>query len=614
MLRSLYGRTGIIVLVVLSSAGCVSLEDVYLHDAQNNLAAGAAANNLDDARPDELWQTMLNNLTASALVEQNVLAKSAEQRFEGQLTNLENLKWVDLRRCAQGACWSDYQAIGVPGVDIKVPENTQGKLIFLHTKIDKIAKEISQLEFNIRNPVPVESAGPLEITSTLSDTIELAEKKIDAISNQFEEMKENALVRLQTQLDELYAPLIRVFPADQQAMIKEIIDKGLNSVQETLIDTEGILDLQTNLQEIIITDVALEIGPQSNSTQEMFNDAVALISDNVVNLLQLNQLLEPLNTLAVQINAEIKSAESTIGELQEFADITLDSFTSPGQTARAINDIFNKSEHPTLVKIASFEELLKGGITDSIRKKADRLNIGAAFDDVKNTDVSNDFTNALESDSGMSICSQKPCQAKDVINFLKKDKSRIEIIRRAMLAEFRASELAIYNEQLRLIKDELLLTKELAATLQEQLNQQSILAEMVERLITTQGISENLTVFHGLDCLARSAGRTHGNSCAPNTKIARDNFTETLEILAAYFALNGHIKDQEQQQWVSLARHQHRESIAVSKLAARSREQLIVNGLQGLVAFTDGGITSDQIAGIFRLINTSLLGIIAVGQ
>lgn len=614
MLSKSIKRNVFLIYALVGLAGCASLDDIYLHDTQLNQAAKSAAESFKDARPDELWQTMLDNVTASAQVEQNILAKSAEQSFESVLLNIENLKWIDLLRCAKGACWSDYQAGGT----IETPDTTQEKLEYLHAQMESLVKEISQLEKDIRNPVTVNAAEPLQITSTLSSAIDNAQNEINLKHDELEAVKEMALTKLQTQLDELTAPWAVLFPDNQWGIEKEKIDATIERVLDGLGDGSNLLEYQTAFQIdvineilVLLSDSGIEVGSESELPQEVFDNAEARFKDKIVELLSLDQILNPLSEISTRVNTEILSADTALRDLQKLLDDAIDSQSKPSKITKAVSDLFNKTDHPTLLKISSLEEALQGGLTDSIREITNQLNIGAAYEKVKNTKVSDDFVSALERDINMSICNQKPCQLIDVINFLKTDKSRIEIIRKSLLTDFRANELAIYNEQLRLLKDELTIMGELASTLQEQIDQQHILANNVEKQIVTQGIPVNLTVFHGMDCLARSAGRTHGEGCAPDTKTARDHLTESLVILAAYFSLNGHIKEQENQQWVALLRQRHRESIALSKIAALSRELLIANGLEGLAAFTEGGVTADQIAGVFRLANTSLLTVIA---
>ena len=85
-------------------------------------------------------------------------------------------------------------------------------------------------------------------------------------------------------------------------------------------------------------------------------------------------------------------------------------------------------------------------------------------------------------------------------------------------------------------------------------------------------------------------------------------------ILAAYFSLEGELREQEVDLWRGVARMKHLRSIEASQIAALAHEQFIASGLQGLTAFTEGGITSEQMASVLRFVNSGLLTIIAVEQ
>jgi len=366
MLRARFGGPGSTVLILLGLAGCASLDDVYLHDPQLNEAATAAAAAFDDARPDELWQTMLNNVAASAEIEQEILAKSAEQRFEGKLTNLENLTWKDLRRCGKGACWSDYQATGIPEIEGVSLDTTQDKLEFLQVQIKDLAGEAKNLEQHIRSHVPVEAGSPLHITSTLTRNIERAEAQIQAAHVQLEALKSNALNTIQERLDELSAPLMDPFP-NQRAQFKQSIDNAFEDVRDILSDARGLIDMQSTLQEDFINavkfnlfDAGIDVD-ESEQTKEIFDNAVALFVEKSAELLKADRLLGSFERILGQVNFEIVATESAIRKLQTDLDTALGDSATPSERVRAINDVFNKTEHPTLLKLESFEEILQGG-------------------------------------------------------------------------------------------------------------------------------------------------------------------------------------------------------------------------------------------------------------
>jgi hypothetical protein len=169
-----------------------------------------------------------------------------------------------------------------------------------------------------------------------------------------------------------------------------------------------------------------------------------------------------------------------------------------------------------------------------------------------------------------------------------------------------------YNYDLQTLQREVEQMKELAAILRDRHLAERNLASLVENHFKSYGEPvAGTTIYHQLDCLARSAGATHGEGCEADTKRARDKFTNTLVILTNYFALEGELREREIAAWRDIALMRHLRSIESSRVAALAYEQFISSGLQGLTAFTEGGITTEEIASVLRIVNTGLLAVIA---
>jgi len=240
----------------------------------------------------------------------------------------------------------------------------------------------------------------------------------------------------------------------------------------------------------------------------------------------------------------------------------------------------------------------------------DELSLSAKLDELRDAELSAEFSAAFSETAQRPVCSE--CTVGDVLDYLKTDESKLQGIRTRLRDDFRRTTITAYNYELETHRRELALMEDLLGVASLQHQAQMGFSRQVDAHVSRFGIEDlGSTIFHELDCLARAAGQADGEGCAADTREAGDQFASTLVVLASYFSLEGDLREREIGLWVELARMRHLRSIEASRIAALGHEQLIGSGLAGLTAFTQGGVTSEQIASVLRLLNTSLLAVIA---
>lgn len=595
--------------------GCVSLDEIYLHDPELATIAAEAETTFADAASHELWQTIARNVEASVAAEQAAVAKSSEQRFEGKLQNIENLNWQKLQDCGLGLCWTVDGAakFGTDLSDVDADRlyyrSTEEKISFLTGRVKQLTGEIEMLRTNIAEHVPVSETANLVITSSVSNAIAKVEARISELEKGFTQVRRQTLDRLESELDSVLEPIMDPFPRQRNA-IKSKVD-------EALTDIRGKLETVTNLRALPREAADHIIKEASNAIPDDFPDqAKSALRAKLNAVFQFEDANKELNSLLKDLKSAVVVADNELDRVEELFASALGGSTSLSTRLHAVTDLLRKSEHLDLVNLTSVKNMFTEPGSALSKILGDKISIAEKFDKLKEYEISKEFADAFAETAQRPLCGGvSRCQVKHVLDYLSTDESKLQSIRTALRDDFRRATISAYNYELGTLQRELALMKELVAVVAQQHVTQMTFGNNVDRHLSANKINDlSITVYHDLDCLARSAGKTHGTTCAADTKTARDRFTNTLLILSRYFSLEGDLREQEVGLWLEVGHMKHLRSIEASRIAAMAHEQFIASGLQGLTAFTQGGITTEQIASVLRLLNTTLLTVIAREQ
>ncbi len=601
--------------IILS--GCASLNHTYLHDPALAEAAMLAEQSFNDANTRDLWQTLSANAQRSHSVEQAALAKSAEQRFEGKLQNLEKLTWLDLQLCGRGSCWTIDKAanFGVDvaslGVGLLSDQPTEEKIVYLKSTVEQLSVDIQSLRTRTIEHLPVIETASLEISSSIGLAISQAEEKISELDRKLEQVKQNNLNQVRADIDNLLTPLLDPFPQQRQ----QILSTVNNALGEITTQLKNVGNLRA-LPQLAVNQI---LKAADDALPDAINEDRAL-KKKVIKKIK-SELLDKLNKkLEVSVaNSGIKSVLDELGTATVEAEKELDDIeilittllgepTPLSKRFAAVNDLLRKSSHLDLVKLATIEEMLGGGAIEELNRLGDDINLGDAIKQLKDRELNQDFSRAFSETAGKSLCEKSPCKIRDLVNYLSTDESELQAIRTTLRDDFRNAAATTFQHELRTLQREVALMRELIAVVKELHNVQTSFGKRVGGHIKKYKIQDlSITLFSNLDCLAGTANNTNDPACTGDTKSARDAIQNALSLLAAYFSMEGELRAQEIALWLDVARMKHQRSIEASQLAAIAYEQFISSGLQGLSAFTRGGITTEQIASILRLLSTGLL-------
>ena len=608
-------RTIICRLTVSVLAGCLgacaSLQDVHLHDPTQAAAAAEAETSFNLAKNQDLWQTMARNVEASSVAEKAVLAKSAEQRFEGQLQNIEGLTWQDVKDCGSGLCWTveDGAKYGVNLSAINLgllhDQSTEQKIAYVAGEADRLVKEIAMLRDSISTLAPVTETSPLEVASNLHNAIAEIENNVATLEANLTARKEERLQRLEANLERLLQPVINPMP-EQSSRILETVRGALEQIRQDMELVDSVRALPTELRDAIIAELSLDF-PES-FPPEVKREFASRLNE----YFGFEEMTASLTSPLTNLNEILKGVDADLGSVEDLAIAALGADQNLSTRLHAITDLLRKSEHLDLVKLESVESMLNGDGIERLRDLGDQISITDTLDELKRHEISEEFRTAFVESAKRDLCSSTPCTVGDVLSYLATDESKLEAIRTELRDDFRRAATVAYNYDLQTLQREVEQMKELAAILRDRHLAERNLASLVENHFNAYGEpAPSTTIYHQLDCLARSAGATHGEGCEADTKRARDRFANTLVILTNYFALEGELREREIAAWRDIALTGHLRSIESSRIAALAYEQFISSGLQGLTAFTEGGITTEEIASVLRIVNTGLLAVIA---
>jgi hypothetical protein len=614
--------------------GCINLNETYQHDPALAEAARLAEQSFNEAGTQELFQTMASNAERSLSSEKAALAISSEQRFEGRIQSAQELTWRDLQLCGRGSCWA-WDAVAEYGIDPKTidtgilhDEPTEKKLGQLLVIVNRLSKDIQSLSERMQQHVPIEETSAFEVSSSIADAIKNAEKKIQALDEKFEQVKVERIALTQAEIDKLLVPILDPLP-NQRQKIEDAIKEAIDGIRGNLQEVENLralpqeaVDQITMAASVALSDSDAFVNNEAKNEElldnlldtvetkfksdllEKFNEKFALEFANT-------NIYEALDELGMSISR----AELELGRFEGLVTEALGGTKDLSKRINAVNDLLRKSENIDLVKLTTVEQMLGGGVADELRNFGDQLVISEKFDELKQSDLLKEFSDEFKQATGQLLCEEPPCKLQDVLNYLGTDESKLQAIRTTLRDDFRRATITTYNQELRSLQREFSIMRELVAVVQQQHTNQTGFGEVLDSHFANYPVQNlDVTVYNYLDCVARFVSNPHGKNCPDDVKDPRAQFENILSLLADYYILDGDLRDQEIALWIDVAHLQHRRSIEASKIAAATHEQMIASGLQGLTAFTQGGVTTEEIASILRYFNTALLGVIAVEQ
>jgi hypothetical protein len=212
----------------------------------------------------------------------------------------------------------------------------------------------------------------------------------------------------------------------------------------------------------------------------------------------------------------------------------------------------------------------------------------------------------------------------ELLDFLTSEHSDVETIRLELLQHMRKGIAARRGLELAEKKAILALLKQRVEILLEQKKLEDELKLFIARVQgyqTLHGVdfeTSSATLFSSLERIHSRYQASAGGSCVEGqselgTQVTcRLAFDDIVFYTMVYAARVGYLLDAENVNKLEIVGLHHRFSIERSRIGAHNREQLIARGLDSLVVFSEGGITTEDMAGVIRFLQTGLLGVIAV--
>jgi hypothetical protein len=303
-----------------------------------------------------------------------------------------------------------------------------------------------------------------------------------------------------------------------------------------------------------------------------------------------------------------------------------------------IADLLRKAEHLDLLRPDSLAQVLEGAANqpvsgdlaqalgvrnvgellklieqrdERLEAVADKVSVQRLFDELRNEPLSTELAEALERQTEREIGSVGA-----LLDYLGTDESRIQEVRVALMTDWRRAVVEGRAFTLESLRFRLGLLEKLGRALEAQQRGEEALAAQLEATRECRlPLDPEEAVFETLTEIAegRSLGFTADQDgvCDDRFGSGRKQFQNLVGIVGEHFTRMGYLHDNERMAYYELVRYEHRRSIEASRLAAAAHEQLIRHGLQGLVAYTQGGISTEQVATVLRFINVGLLGVIA---
>lgn len=621
-------------------AACTTLKQVSIHDPELAAAALQAQSAFTSAGSGELWTTMIDNLERGSKVERELLASTMSMRFEGELQGVESTTWADLLTCAQGGC-SEGLAVEVARLtdeDVLLPEfdlmRTSDKIAATAVAIAKIGDEIDELSKQmVADPSGAAETGMLSEapTSFLADGIGLVERRIATLEEKLEAVKQEKLGRMEEAID---AVLPRLPP-----------ELGERAAQIRAALTARIGDLREALERASFASLATTAASESAAALA----AAGIAADEGLQPALEHAIQGAFDEFFAPLDAHLEATDVVLAEAETLVAEALGEGSLPSERLAGIADVLRKAEHLDFLKPDTLAEVLEGAgdtplsgdvaealgvrtakdLLELIEKRdariealADKVSIAQLLESLRGEQLSDEFKAALQKHTGTDIAN-----IGGLLDYLKTDDASLQEVRVALMADWRRAVVEGRALQLESLRYRLALTNKLAEALKSQrLAEDALLANMqrVRSCLTDAPLSrrdprsqQDIVLGQGvtitLQSLAQGAqlGPASPNEECEPLQGARRQFESLVGILGDYFQRVGFLQDNEHLAHYELVRYEHRRSIDASRLAAAAHEQLVKHGLQGLVAFTQGGITAEQVATVMRFLNVGLLNVIA---
>lgn len=281
--------------------------------------------------------------------------------------------------------------------------------------------------------------------------------------------------------------------------------------------------------------------------------------------------------LAAKVQDYLTKADEWIVKVDDDVIPKLDAYINAEQLSTLI-EIYRKADHQDLIKSLELikqedDALLPSGLSEAIK-----------------THLGIDITNFGQ-----------------LRKTLTPEKSGIYEIRLTLLDEARKSTGQLREAQLKSLQKNLQLHNDRLAILGHVIEN----ARKIQTQITAEGGTFQSTAV--LSWLEQSK-QAHAIATNPQDKIdARNSMTDKLNLLVLYTNFHGSLDMALRQNVVGIQDLEHQERIDVDRIATEAHGRLVQLGLEGTIAFAEGGVTEEQIANWLRTAQAAALSAIGVG-
>ncbi len=646
-----------VVLLALIFSGCTTLEsldprNMYLHDEERLARAKAGLEMFEQARTGDLWDTMSTNLDLANAENNKRFRKAMEVRFDGMLVGLGLLPWRAVWQCGEvGDCNpinhlpdADDGELRLAISEIKKNKETFDSINPKGTTVGKLEQAMTDVAF---------LSEKITILGHLIQTDPNGDKKIKklpageitcpmSLNDSDQKRKKGELIPFRCS----FILLQNIFKENGEkidAEVKKLIQKMANSVK-AIIPTLSIDSARRDNLKIDIDNTIVGLHEVKDKVQ-VFRKKV----DKIDNLLpeqdigKLTSAIADVSTGTVsRFIAELTDfdevlviADGLITDLDNVVDAALAGDQVGAPQLVAVIDILRKSENLDLLKLGTLKELLNRAANHMLPEETtnslkmitgkdlktitevlnfltsqedktsfglEKLSVAKLLEKLKKEKLSNGFQEALSKHTNTT----PPIQTiEQLLTYLTTSESAVEEVRLSLLADARKALVETRAAELAELEVRLDLKKRLVKVLKEQAKNEKVFVNNRKNIEKYTGyVDESTPIVTTL----RNQRREYLSPDQTKQPKIRNEFGSTIKWLAQYMARVGHLRDAEHLLQVEETAVAHRFSILRSRVAAQAREQLIARGLGGLVGFSEGGITSDDLAGVINIIQSGLLG------
>ena len=608
-------------------AACTSLKRVSIHDPELAAAAAQAQSAFASAGSGELWTSMLENLERGAKVERDLLASTLNMRFEGRLQGIRDLAWNDIADCGQGECGEALTLLAteLTGETVLSPTfdalPTEEKIAAVTAEMAEIGKEIAALsKLMADDPSGAAETGELSPppTSPAADAIGGVETQVALFEEKLSAVKQSKIRELEEAITE-FLPEIPDLLGPRGEAIRTALENRIGELRGAL--------------GAVTVDALAETAERE--TNRLLTAAGATPDDGLNR--EFEQLIDATFGSFTDFQAHLQATNELLNEAEALVAAALGEGTPPFERLAFIADVLRKSEHLDVLKPDTLVEILEGagtrpltgdvadalGVdtveelvelvrdpamrTRALEALADTVTVQGLFDRLRDESLSTEFQAALKQHTGSDIGNIGA-----LLDYLKTDEASLQEVRVALLADWRRAVVEGRALELEGLRYRLGLTEKLVRAVEaQQFAEGGIAAQLDAVQACLEDLDPAAEVLTTLGSIARGAALDFAADCEEDFDTGEKQFENLVAIVGAYFTRIGYLHDNERLAQYELVLYEHRRSIDASRLAAAAHEQLVAHGLQGLVAFTQGGLTAEQVATVLRFLNVGLLNVIA---